>query len=1430
MTQSRLITVTHHYEEAGDRRTTYRLGFLFVNREYKEWKEGLGSKVVWQYGQLLWRHRRAAAMWIQVRTMDGKETHRIDSLSKLTKVDELRLKITELFKVEPERQRLFYRGKQMENGHTIFDYNVGLNDIVQLLVRQTPPPAAVSARKDKEAELSDSDSGCGSAQSESDKSSTHGEAELQAAGTSAQTDLPDLVDPGFGSYKINEFVDARDLNMGAWFEAQIVNVTKGSSGEQDGSDTEVGDKEIHYHVKYEDYPENGVVALQGKDVRPRARTVYQWHQLEPGMVVMVNYNPDEVKERGYWYDAEIQRKRETRTQHEIHAKILLGDAGDSLNDCRIMFVTEIYKIEEPGSADGTASESPLKRSNGPECKHCKDNLQKNCRMCNCSVCGVKQDPDKQLLCDECDMAFHIYCLNPPLTSIPEDEDWYCPECRNDVNEVVLAGEKLKESKKKSKMASASSSSQRDWGKGMACVGRTKQCTIVPSTHYGPVPGIPVGTLWKFRVQVSESGVHRPHVAGIHGRSNEGAYSLVLAGGYEDDVDSGNEFTYTGSGGRDLSGNKRTAEQSCDQKLTNTNRALAVNCNAAVNEKDGAEAKDWKAGKPVRVVRSSKGRKHSKYSPEDGNRYDGIYKVVKYWPEKGKSGFLVWRYLLKRNDEEPAPWTRDGKERVKKLGLSMQYPEGYLEAVAAKEKEKENKNEEEEVMDTPSKGKRKRKSQAAEPEEKPSPAKNSPKKMKVEAYKLTREQKLLIKQDEFNKKLWDEAMESLKLGPRFLNKVEEVFLCICCQEVVYQPITTDCQHNVCRECLQRSFKADVYTCPACRHDLGKGYSMNVNKPLQAILNQFFPGYSSGRTREQEEPPATMSVESPMAQNPGCKIMTFRPTMEEFQDFAKYIAYIETQGAHRAGLAKVIPPKEWKPRRSYDTIEEMVIPAPIMQVVTGQSGLFTQYNIQKKPMTVGEYRKLANSKKYCTPQHKDFDDLERKYWKNLTFVSPIYGADISGSLYDADITEWNIGHLNTLLDMVEQECGIVIEGVNTPYLYFGMWKTTFAWHTEDMDLYSINYLHFGKPKSWYAIPPEHGKRLERLAQGFFPGSSQGCDAFLRHKMTLISPSILKKYSIPFDRITQEEGEFMITFPYGYHAGFNHGFNCAESTNFATLRWIDYGKMATQCSCRKDMVKISMDVFVRCLQPDRYELWKQGKDGTVLDHQKATILSSPELEIWRETRVTYRDKLLRKALQKKQQLRRLKLEEVKVLVEEGVELDLRKYQQEVEQREARRRQERAERMAQEALRALEAMEKEEQGQEAQRSREAPELQSLAAESREEKKKKKKKKNNKKKLARLVAAASLGEAEGVEGIVPTLFVSPKPRKGALSKGRLSFQEAFEQFATCTVGAEGVVQPVTPKLEPGAVDQEDSGTEAPAEGRAETKGLQVSIGILLGT
>ncbi|NWW41305.1 UHRF1 ligase, partial [Panurus biarmicus] len=734
---------------------------------------------------------------------------------------------------------------QMEDGHSLFDYSVGLNDIVQLLVRQSPA-ALPAGSKEKDPELSDTDSGCGSGPSESDKSSHNGEGALELEGQPS-TAQPDWTDPCFGLYKINDLVDARDTDMGAWFEATVVNVTRKKPTRESAESctdpeqpTAVPEEDVIYHVKYDDYPENGVVQMSSSNVRARARTILKWQQLEVGQVVMVNYNPDEPKERGFWYDAEILQKRETKMTRELNAKILLGEAGDSLNDCTIILVDEIYKIEEPGTASPISAGTP-KRQSGPVCKACKDNPNKTCRVCACHICGGKQDPDKQLMCDECDMAFHIYCLNPPLSRIP-DEDWYCPECRNDASEVVLAGEKLKESKKKQKMASANSSSRRDWGKGMACVGRTKECTIVPSNHYGPIPGIPVGTMWKFRVQVSESGVHRPHVAGIHGRSNDGAYSLVLAGGYEDDIDHGNSFTYTGSGGRDLSGNKRTAEQSCDQKLTNMNRALALNCSAPINEKHGAEAKDWRAGKPVRVVRNVKGGKHSKYAPLEGNRYDGIYKVVKYWPETGKSGFLVWRYLLRRDDEEPAPWTKEGKDRMKKLGLTMQYPEGYLEAVANKDKEKENSGDEE--FDSPGKGKRKRKSAGGEEKFVTSPA-GTPKKTKVEPYKLTSQQKSLIKSDEANEKLWNEVLEALKDGPKFLNKVEEAFLCICCQEVVFRPVTTVCQHNVCKDCLDRSFKASVFSCPACRYELGRSYSMEVNEALQSVLAQLFPGYGSGR---------------------------------------------------------------------------------------------------------------------------------------------------------------------------------------------------------------------------------------------------------------------------------------------------------------------------------------------------------------------------------------------------------------------------------------------------------------------------------------------------------------------------------------------------------------------------------------------------------
>lgn len=80
---------------------------------------------------------------------------------------------------------------------------------------------------------------------------------------------------------------------------------------------------------------------------------------------------------------------------------------------------------------------------------------------------------------------------------------------------------------------------------------------------------------------------------------------------------------------------------------------------------------------------------------------------------------------------------------------------------------------------------------------------------------------------------------------FLSSVQDKFLCVCCQELVFQPVTTDCGHNVCKTCLQRSFKAEVFTCPACRHNLGKDHKMQVNKPLSQCLLALFPGYDASR---------------------------------------------------------------------------------------------------------------------------------------------------------------------------------------------------------------------------------------------------------------------------------------------------------------------------------------------------------------------------------------------------------------------------------------------------------------------------------------------------------------------------------------------------------------------------------------------------------
>ncbi|KAK0198429.1 PUA-like domain-containing protein [Armillaria mellea] len=161
--------------------------------------------------------------------------------------------------------------------------------------------------------------------------------------------------------------------------------------------------------------------------------------------------------------------------------------------------------------------------------------------------------------------------------------------------------------------------------------------------YGSIPGIEVGTWWETRQACSIDAIHAPWVGGISA-SKDGAYSVALSGGYDDDVDLGYAFTYTGSGGRDLKGtaaqpkNLRTAAQSSDQTFENTR---------------SSENK-----KPIRVIRGYKLR--SPYAPSEGYRYDGLYQVEKAWIEKGlnSGGHLVCKFAFKRLPGQPPLPRRD----------------------------------------------------------------------------------------------------------------------------------------------------------------------------------------------------------------------------------------------------------------------------------------------------------------------------------------------------------------------------------------------------------------------------------------------------------------------------------------------------------------------------------------------------------------------------------------------------------------------------------------------------------------------------------------------------------------------------------------------------------------------------------------------------
>ncbi|KAK9278329.1 hypothetical protein L1049_027894 [Liquidambar formosana] len=351
------------------------------------------------------------------------------------------------------------------------------------------------------------------------------------------------------------------------------------------------------------------------------------------------------------------------------------------------------------------------------------------------------------------------------------------------------------------------------GKANAASGKIFVTT--PPDHFGPIlaendperrQGVLVGECWEDRLECRQWGVHLPPVAGICGQSKHGAQSVALSGGYPDDEDHGEWFLYTGSGGRDLSGNKRTnKEHSFDQNFVKFNEALRVSC---------------QKGYPVRVVRSHK-EKRSSYAPESGLRYDGIYRIEKCWRKVGQPGFKVCRYLFVRCDNDPAPWTSDEHgDRPRPLPNIPELKQA-TDITERKESPSWDYDEEESCWKWI----------------KPPP----------------RSQKRVSTGDSKDgKKVKSEIRKAQNVTVR--QKLLKEFSCLICQKVMTSPVTTPCAHNFCKVCLEGKFagrtlvrertcrggrtlraQKNVLKCPSCPTDISDFLqNPQVNRELMDVI--------------------------------------------------------------------------------------------------------------------------------------------------------------------------------------------------------------------------------------------------------------------------------------------------------------------------------------------------------------------------------------------------------------------------------------------------------------------------------------------------------------------------------------------------------------------------------------------------------------------
>ncbi|XP_069489794.1 lysine-specific demethylase 5B isoform X1 [Ambystoma mexicanum] len=230
--------------------------------------------------------------------------------------------------------------------------------------------------------------------------------------------------------------------------------------------------------------------------------------------------------------------------------------------------------------------------------------------------------------------------------------------------------------------------------------------------------------------------------------------------------------------------------------------------------------------------------------------------------------------------------------------------------------------------------------------------------------------------------------------------------------------------------------------------------------------------------------------------------------------------------------------------------------------------------------GEMADAFKSDYFNMPVHMVPTELvEKEFWRLVSTieedVTVEYGADIASKEFgsgfpvrDGTFTVkpeeedyigcgWNLNNMPVMDPSVLVHITADICGMKLPWLYVGMCFSSFCWHIEDHWSYSINYLHWGEPKTWYGAPGYAAEQLEEVMKKLAPELFIAQPDLLHQLVTIMNPNTLMAHGVPIYRTNQCAGEFVITFPRAYHSGFNQGFNFAEAVNFCTVDWLPLGR---------------------------------------------------------------------------------------------------------------------------------------------------------------------------------------------------------------------------------------------------------------------------------